>query len=245
MSENQLVPIQAGSRGLELRDIDSFWRFSNMVIKAGTAPKSLNTPEKVMVALQMGAEVGLTPMQSLKNIAVINGSGAMWGDALVALVRRSPLCEYIHDEWTGDNETRTAICTAKRKDDPKECVREFGYKDAKKAGLVGRDTYKAYPDRMFQCRARAWAIRDLFPDLLMGLEVAEELQDLEYTQAAQIESGDDAPLDSLDDAAELISQDAEKVPAPSEVPCDDTGKISPEDEAKVFGKGEQQALSPF
>ncbi len=213
------------------------WRFATAVTAAKMAPKSLDTKEKVFIALQMGAEVGLTPMQSLKNIAVIHNSPSMWGDALVALVRRSPACEWIDEKWDGNGETRKAIVTGKRTGDVKECRREFGYQDAKRAGLLSNATYKNYPDRMFQNRARAWMLRDLFADLLMGLDVAEEMQDLEYTeQRPALTSGDAAPLQSLDDAADLLDDsptDAEYVAADAtdEWP-DDPSKPTPEELAE-------------
>ncbi len=197
---------------MTLRNMDEMWRFAVAVAKAKMAPKTLDSTEKVFIALQMGAEVGLSPMQSLKNIAVIHNSPSMWGDALVALVRRSPACEWIKETWTGDGETRKAIVTGKRREDPEPCTREFGYADAKRAGLLSNATYKNYPDRMYQNRARAWMFRDLFTDLLMGLDVAEEMQDLEFSQAkGAITSGDDAPLNSLDDAAALLGADDDKV----------------------------------
>ena len=201
-------PMDTNSRGLMLRNMDEMWRFATAVTKAKMAPRSLDSTEKVFIALQMGAEVGLTPMQSLKNIAVVNNSPAMWGDALVALVRRSPACEWIRESWAGAGETRKAIVTAKRRGDSEPCSREFGYADAKRAGLLSKDTYKSYPDRMFQNRARAWVLRDLFPDLLMGLDIAEEAQDAEFAVSKpSITSGDDAPLNSLDDAANLLAAD--------------------------------------
>jgi hypothetical protein len=197
-----------------LKTIDEMWRFASAVVQAHMAPPSLDTTEKVLIALQMGAEVGLSPMQSLSNIAVVNRRPVIWGDALVALVRRSPLCESIREEWHGKGETRIARCHVKRRGQPEE-AREFGYADAKRAGLLTRDTYKNYPDRMYQCRARAWAIRDVFPDLLFGLGIAEEAQDQAFIETAgpSLESGDDAPLNSLDDAAELIAADE---PRPSD-----------------------------
>ena len=44
-----------------------------------------------MLAVQLGSEVGLRPMQALQNIAVINGRPAVWGDALPGLCKASPV----------------------------------------------------------------------------------------------------------------------------------------------------------
>lgn len=50
--------------------------------------------------------------------------------------------------------------------------------DARKAGLAGKQgPWTSYPKRMRQMRARAFALRDVFPDVLRGMPVAEELMD--------------------------------------------------------------------
>jgi hypothetical protein len=51
--------------------------------------------------------------------------------------------------------------------------------DAKAAGLQGKQgPWTQYPKRMRQMRARAFALRDVFPDVLRGLPVAEEVMDI-------------------------------------------------------------------
>jgi hypothetical protein len=49
--------------------------------------------------------------------------------------------------------------------------------DAQRAALSAKDTYKQYPARMLQMRARWWAMRDAFPDALKGIDSAEEQQE--------------------------------------------------------------------
>lgn len=189
------------------------WRFAGAVIKAGVAPRTLESTEKVFIALQAGAEVGLSPMQSLKNICIINKTPCIWGDALVALVRNSGKCVSIEERVEGEGEKMVATCEARRTNGVgviESCSRRFSYQDAKRAALLGKDTYKSYPQRMLAMRARAWCLRDLFADVLAGLGVAEEMQD--FPDRPVITSGDDAPLNSLDAAAELLT-DAEYVPA--------------------------------
>ena len=59
-----------------------------------------------------------------------------------------------------------------------EVTGTFSKQDAMAAGLWGRNAWKTYPNRMLQVRARSFAIRDAFPDALMGLAVAEEMEDV-------------------------------------------------------------------
>jgi hypothetical protein len=167
----------------------------------------------------MGAELGLSPMQSLKSIAVVNNTPAVWGDGTIALVRRSPVCKSISEpKYTGEGEKRVCSITAERTNGDKQTA-TFGYVDAKRGGLLTRDTYKSWPDRMYKHRAFGYIAHDLFADVLAGLSIAEEVEDLAHVQQSSITSGDDAPLDSLDDAAELLAADDEKI-IEQELPSD-------------------------
>lgn len=132
----------------------------------------------VLIAVQMGAELGLQPMQAIQNIAVINGRPALWGDAALAVVSAHPECEDVVEKIDGEGEAMTASCTIKRKG-REPVVRKFGYTEAKRAGLWGKEgPWKTYPQRMLQMRARSWAMRDAFADALRGIGVVEEVRDI-------------------------------------------------------------------
>ena len=148
--------------------------FSNYLADSDMVPKDFKgKPGNCLVAIQWGMEIGLKPLQAMQNIAVINGRPSLWGDAVIALVRSSPLCEYIIEEDDG----RTATCRVKRRGEPEQS-RSFSMDDAKAAGLLGKQgPWTQYPKRMRQMRARAFAVRDVFPDVLKGLPVAEEVMD--------------------------------------------------------------------
>ncbi len=181
-------PISIGNAGLVLQDLDGLWRFSNYVAKSGFAPKGIQSPEGIFIAIQMGMEVGLTPMAALQNIAVINGRPSIWGDAQLAIVRGTGQLEGFHEwfEASGKRLPRnpitytddtTAICQVKRKG----CeVSEVGFSvaDAKTAGLWGKEgPWRQYPFRMLKFRARSFALRDQFGDALKGILSAEEAKD--------------------------------------------------------------------
>lgn len=172
------------ARGLALATMDDAFKFAKMVSASEFAPKDFRgKPESCLLAVQHGSEVGLGPMQSLQSIAVINGRPSVWGDAALALVMGSPVCEYVRETVTGDGEAMVATCEAKRKGYPQSTTVAFSVADAKKAGLWGKSgPWQQYPKRMLQLRARGFALRDAFPDVLKGLVTAEEAQD--YPQSA-------------------------------------------------------------
>jgi hypothetical protein len=154
-------------------------QFAKMAAASSLVPKDyINRPENVMLAVQMGSELGLSPMQAIQNIAVISGRPAVWGDAMLGLVRSSPLCEDVIETMEGEGDTRAAVCTVKRRGSSQVTSR-FSAADAKKAGLLGKPgPWQQYPDRMMQMRARGFALRDAFPDVLRGLVSAEEARDM-------------------------------------------------------------------
>lgn len=152
---------------------------AKMIAASDFAPKDYaGKPANVIIAIQMGLDVGFSPMQALQNIAVINGKPAIYGDGMLALVMNSELCEDFNEKIEGEGPARAATCRTKRKG-MTETVRTFSVADAKTAGLWGKaGPWQTYPDRMLGFRARSWALRDAFADILMGLAMVEEVQDI-------------------------------------------------------------------
>lgn len=150
-------------------------KFSELVARSDLAPKDYKgKPGNVLIAVQMGAEIGLSPMQSLSNIAVINGRASVWGDAMLAVCSAHSAFEDINE--TDDGTTATCVVTRKGRT---PITRTFSMEDARTAGLANKEgPWRQYPKRMRQMRARAFALRDAFPDALRGLQSAEESQDL-------------------------------------------------------------------
>lgn len=195
------------------QNMDELGRFANMVSKSGMAPKDMQSPEKIAAAVMKGMEVGLTPFQSLSDIAVINGRPTIWGDALPALVRRDG--HQIHEEVTGEGEKMVAICTLKRADTGEEITRTFSVADAKRAKLWGKQgPWQQYPQRMLAMRARSWAIRDGAPDTMKGLRVAEEERDTRpMKDVTPTESAGAARLRALQAARQAEAERTEDAPS--------------------------------
>jgi hypothetical protein len=166
-------------KGLALQSVADAMKFGEMVASSDFAPKDFRgKPASCMLAIQCGAEIGLAPLQSLQSIAVVNGRPAVYGDAALAVVKASPVCEYVTESIEGDGDQMAAVCTAKRRGYPQPTVVRFTVADAKKASLWGKSgPWTQYPKRMLQMRARGFALRDAFPDVLKGLVTAEEAQD--------------------------------------------------------------------
>ena len=231
----------AGAKPLAIvaTTMDEAWRMSEAMHRSGLAPKDLNSPEKVMVAVMYGAEVGLPPMAAVQSIAVMNGRPVLWGDAALGIVKSSGLCLYIKEWSEGEGDDRIYYCETQRKGDPEPVKREYSVKDAKQAGLwderprvrnyKGEDIANPSPwfrfrQRMMQMRARGFCIRDAYADLLKGMRLKEEVDD------GNVIEGE-------------VSAPAKRVPPPAP-PREPPAAVRPTEPAKEPEKAATEADAP-
>lgn len=186
----------AAPRALVPQDFEGAWRIANAVFKAGMAPTGIDSAEKAMVAIMHGLEVGMTPMMALQSIAPINGRPAVWGDGALGLCQGSGLLEWHREYYRGTRgaDDYTAVCEVKRRGDPEVKIGEFSVADAKLAKLWNKaGPWTNYWPRMLKMRARAFALRDGFADVLRGLHIAEEVQDIPTGREARQKNAPPAP----------------------------------------------------
>lgn len=204
----------SGQGFMIIKTLDDAYKVSEIIAKSSFCPKQfMGKAGDVLVAIQMGAEVGLKPMQALQNIAVINGRPSLWGDAMLAVCRQSSQFEYITERF--DAESNSYTCKIKRRNEP-EFITTFSKEDAEKAGLWGKQgPWIQYPKRMLQMRARGFALRDAFPDLLRGMITVEEARDydLPSTDYSHINNAPIASVDPMPITAQQFAEIKEKIKA--------------------------------
>lgn len=164
------------------QNFEQAMQFATAISSSQFAPAAYRgKPGDVLIAMQMGAELGFQPMQSVQGIAVINGRPSVWGDALRALILSAP--DLVGFKESFDESTKTAHCKIVRKlqsGAEVEFESSFSQVDAQTAKLWGKaGPWTAYPKRMQQWRALGFCARDAYADRLKGIQLAEESQDYE------------------------------------------------------------------
>ena len=174
------APIAFGGQGVQLASLDEAYRFANAVVASGFAPRGMEKPESVLIAIQLGMELGMTPMSALQNTAVINGRPAIYGDAALALVRASgQLVSYSETEIGEAGKDSQGWTVTVKRDGFDAASETFTVADAKSAKLWGKSgPWTDYPRRMLKFRARGFILRDQFGDILKGLRTVEEARDI-------------------------------------------------------------------
>jgi hypothetical protein len=130
----------------------------------------------------------------------------LWGDVALDLVRNSGLCDYCKEYYeiagkvVEDKDLQydkidaypaglTAVCETKRKGEYEPAFRYFSIADAKLAGLWKKSgPWMTHPKRMLKYKARAFNLRDIFPDVLGGMHLTEELIDQEILPAPKCDT---------------------------------------------------------
>lgn len=161
-------------QGVEISSLEELYRFSVAVQKSAMAPKSLRTPEQVMVAIQTGMEAGLGPINALRSVYVINGMPAWRGEAALGLIRNSGRCDYWKHGVDGEGEEMCAWVETKRNGETTVHRGTFSVADAKRAKLWGKaGPWSEHPGRMLKWRAIGHAASEMYGDVLMGLSIGE------------------------------------------------------------------------
>jgi hypothetical protein len=172
------------------QSIDDLMRLAQIYYLGGMGGKDAGRAETIAARIAIGAEVGLSPGAAVQSICIINGRATMFGDAPLALIRGSGTLEWITEEIAGEGDNRKATCRMKRRGDDRIYEGSFSLGDARRGGLLMKGgkpgLWEAYPDRMLKFRARSWAARDGWGDVLMGIVAGEEFDDEGPIQAAAV-----------------------------------------------------------
>lgn len=180
--------------------IDSKLKMASVFIKSGLMPRGFDTPEKLVIALELGHELGLPPLVSILNIAVINNRPTLKADMMVALALRSGMVQDLKINFVGKEHQNDSSfgckVTLRRKGIDSPFVAQFTRRDAKIANLAHKDNWRKYERRMLKHRAIAYCIRDALPEIFSGIYLPDELQhvesdnDIEYTNSSETDNNE-------------------------------------------------------
>ena len=144
-------------------------------------------PQDGTAAILYGAELGLTPIQSLQQIFVVHGTPAIYARTMVALLKRRGYriwTESSTDEsvtvmgqapdgtaeastWTIERATRAGYV-------PTIDEQTGKYKTNRNGNLIGNEKYLTDPQAMLYAKAAAEVCRKLAPEVLLGISVDDE-----------------------------------------------------------------------
>lgn len=144
-------------------------------------------PENVLIAMGLGAAMGLAPAESLYRISVIQGKPTANAELIAASVRKAGHKLRV----SGDDTTCTA--TIIRSDDPDhEFTVTRDVKWAQSMGLANKDNYRKQPGTMLQWRAITAVARLACSEALYGVNYTpDEMFDMRPDEPQESQTGRD------------------------------------------------------
>ncbi|RTL03785.1 hypothetical protein EKK58_12040 [Candidatus Dependentiae bacterium] len=151
-------------------DLQAKLQFCKYLLSSALCPKHFKSESDVLTCILFGQEIGITPMQALQTLYIVNGIPTLPSAGIKALVITAG-GRFKTIEWTAE----TCKLTLQRGD----WIEEFEYtiKDAQRAGLTNKEVWQKHPKQMLYARASTVLGRNMFADVLKGLQAKEELED--------------------------------------------------------------------
>ena len=177
-----LTPTRAGFDTLE--GFELMQRVSKAFASSDLVPQQYRgNIANCMIALDMANRIGANPLLAMQNLYVVHGTPGWSSKFLIATVNACGRFSSLRYEWRGEPGQPEYGCRAWA------IERETGerlegiwvtWKMVKAEGWDGKNgsKWKTMPDQMFVYRAAAFWQRAYAPELAMGLQTVEDLEDV-------------------------------------------------------------------
>ncbi len=192
-----LARVEAAPMGLsgsvKIDSMADVFRLAGHLAKArGFVPDIYaDKPEALAAVILTGIELGLGPMQAMREVYDVKGKPSLSATLMIALAQKAG----VRVRWVKTDATIATIAVTVPGE--AEQTMSFTKEDAERAGLWGQGTWKAYPANMLRARCASTALRAFCPAVFGGGSVYE-------SESGEATGG--VP------AAEVLSVQAEVVP---------------------------------
>jgi len=194
MSEHAQVPAvkegQSVPRSLAPRNFQEAMLAANMYARSSLVPQQYRGKQaECFVALQLANRQGVDPLMLMQNSYVVGGRPGVEGKYAIALMNaRGPFKGGVHFEYGGKGDNRSCTAWGIRKDTGERCEAVVDMEMAKAEGWTKNQKWRTLRDLMLAYRSGAFLARMYCPEVLMGMQTIEEIQDVIEVQAEVAES---------------------------------------------------------
>ena len=169
-------------------------RAAQMLSQTNIVPQAYqNKPQDCFVAIEMATRMGVSPMVVMQNMYVVKGKPSWAGQACMMLINSCGKFRDVKHVYTGEKGTDNRGCyiTATRVSDGEKIDgAEVTIQMAKAEGWLSNPKWKNMPELMLAYRASAFFARVYCPEALMGVQIAEEVYDVDYTDKTKNKASD-------------------------------------------------------
>lgn len=162
------------------------YKLAQVYCTAGNIPDTYkNKPADCMIAIDMAERMNVTPLFVMQNMYVVKGKPSWSGQACKSLIKNSGEFKEVETVYFGEKGTDTRGCRIEAirvKDGKKIEGAEVTIAMAKSEGWTSNKKWINMPELMLAYRAAAFFCRVHCPELLMGMQVESEVEDITADQ---------------------------------------------------------------
>ncbi|UXO94079.1 RecT family protein [Pseudanabaena phage Pan5] len=173
------VPGTFGDKG----SFEHAQRVAKMLSTSSLVPKDFqNNVQNTMIALEMANRIGASPLMVMQNLYIVHGKPSWSSSFIISAINASKKFSPLRFEVSGEGDQYGCMAwaydlnTGEKLEGPKVTMAM-----ANAEGWVNKagSKWKTMPELMMRYRSAAFFGRLYAPEILMGMQTAEEVQDVE------------------------------------------------------------------
>lgn len=171
--------------------MDKAYKFACIIAKSDIVPMHYKgKPENVFIAVQTAYRMNLDPMQVMQSTFVVSGKLGMTSAFAISLANSSGLLEGgIRYRLEGSDSSLKVTAYTNLKKSGDEISYTISMKEAQAENWTKNPKYKTLPELMLRYRAAALLIRTHIPEVINGMHMVEELEDVNHAKTAKQDNG--------------------------------------------------------
>ncbi|WP_243374542.1 recombinase RecT [Geotalea sp. SG265] len=181
---------------------ESIKTVAEYLLRSNFLPSTIKTPQQVAVIILKGQELGFKLMQSFEFINVIQNKPSLSPQGMLALINSSPVCDTVKVIASDEKKCTVMMRRTNGVEHTGSFTIEMASKmktkeDGKVIALTEKFNWRTMPATMLQWRAVAAVARIVFPDVIGGMYLTEELEssvDATPVQPVEPSTTDTAPV---------------------------------------------------
>lgn len=204
---------------------EEMWKYAQALARADIIPKTFqNKPANCFVAMDMAQRLGVGVMEVMQNTYVVHGTPGFSAKYAIGMANKSgvfkgPIC--FEETGKGDNLSVTAFGIVRETGQRVDFTADMAMARAEK--WTSNPKYKTMPGLMLRYRAATLLIRTTCPEVLLGMQTAEEVEDVHAARTIEatpvVDSINKQLLESAPSPSEgTATEEEEESPSESETP---------------------------
>jgi hypothetical protein len=190
--ETAITNQQIGNLAENTKLMNTIYKLSNMYAKSNMVPQIYqNKPENCFVAIELAGRMNVSPVLVMQNLYIVQGKPSWAGQACIALVNGCGRFEPLDFVFVGEKGQLNygCYCVTKRKTDGRTLnSTTVDLQMAKNEGWSSKSGSKwtTMTEQMMMYRCASFFARVYCPDVLMGFQTVEEMQDVSKPESEKI-----------------------------------------------------------